>query len=401
MQTVGVAGATVVRLQDVDEADGNNTVILIADFDDLVDTLLDLVNVADITGNVLLGNNNAVGGGDDDRFGADDGGYIKSITIDGTIYTFDGVGTITVSGANPGAQLLENGGTFIEVLTDLGGTFTFHFAASSPDLAGAWGYSAPNPGNESFSYTIVDGDGDEDTATLGITITATTSPNTPTIPGGNREGYSIPENTTFVFDVNATDPDGDTLTYSIVNTAGTDFNKFTIDPNTGVLAFISAPNFESPNDVGGTDNNNNYIVNIQVSDGVHTDTQNIGVTVTNVTVEANNDVVRTAVSGPGSTTVVPEWALLHDDTSSVGKILDITATGSVSDLTSASLVTNPGSVTIVNNDVDGGSFVYTASDGIETDTATVTVQIDADPTGRQPRRRNPGGYISRRDNRGR
>ena len=39
-------------------------------------------------------------------------------------------------------------------------------------------------------------------------------------------------------------------------------------------------------------------------------------------------------------------------------------------------MTNPGSVTVVNNDTDGGSFVYTASDGIETDTATVTVEID-------------------------
>ena len=107
------------------------------------------------------------------------------------------------------------------------------------------------------------------------------------------------------------------------------------------------------------------------------DTQNIDGTATDVTVTATNDVVRTAVSGPGSTTVVPEWALLHDDTSSVGKILDITATGSVSDLTSASLVTNPGSVTIVNNDVDGGSFVYTASGGIGAATATVTVEIDA------------------------
>ena len=61
-------------------------------------------------------------------------------------------------------------------------------------------------------------------------------------------------------------------------------------------------------------------------------TQSIDGTVTDVTVMATNDLVRTAVNGPGSTTVVPEWALLHDDTSSVGKILDITATGSVSDL---------------------------------------------------------------------
>ena len=80
-----------------------------------------------------------------------------------------------------------------------------------------------------------------------------------------------------MFDVSATDPDGNTLTYSIIDTAETDFNKFTIDPSTGVLAFISAPDFESPNDIGGQDNDNNYVVDIQVSDGVLTDTQTIEV----------------------------------------------------------------------------------------------------------------------------
>jgi Ca2+-binding RTX toxin-like protein len=165
------------------------------------------------------------------------------------------------------------------------------------------------------------------------------------------------------------------LTWSIVNTAGTDFDKFTIDPNTGVLAFISAPSFESPNDVGGQDNDNKYVVDIQVSDGVLTDTQTIEVQVTNVTVNATDDIVRTG----SEITVVPEWALLHNDTSSVGNILDITATGSVSDLSDASLGIIPGSVTIINNDADGGSFVYTASDGIETDTATATVETGATP----------------------
>ena len=222
--------------------------------------------------------------------------------------------------------------------------------------------------------TTVDGTSQVVTITINGANDAPNSP--PTITGGDSEKHSIPENTTFVFNVNATDPDGDTLTYSIVNTAGTDFNKFTIDPNTGALAFISAPSFESPNDVGGTDNDNKYVVDIQVSDGVLTDTQTIEVEVTNVTVNAIDDIVRTG----SSITVVPEWAFLHDDISSaVGNILDITVTGSVSDLSDASLGINPGSVTITNNDADGGSFVYTASDGIETDTATVSVEIDAAP----------------------
>ena len=254
--------------------------------------------------------------------------------------------------------------------------------------AGLWTYTLDNNNatvqglndgqtlTDTFTATTVDGTEQLVTITINGANDAPNSP--PTITGGNSEKHSIPENTTFVFNVNATDPDGDTLTYSIVNTAETDFNKFTIDPNTGALAFISAPNFESPTDVGGKDNDNKYVVDIQVSDGVLMDTQTIEVEVTNVTVNATDDIVRTAASGSGSITVVPEWAFLHDDISS-GNILDITATGSVSDLTSASLSTNPGSVTIVNNDGDAGSFGYTASDGIEIDTATVTVEIDAAP----------------------
>jgi len=226
------------------------------------------------------------------------------------------------------------------------------------------------------TFTVATIDGTEQVVTITING-ADDAPNSPpTITGGNSEKHSIPENTTFVFNVNATDPDGDTLTYSIVNTAGTDFNKFTIDPNTGALAFISAPSFESPNDVGGTDNDNKYVVDIQVSDGELTDTQTIEVEVTNVTVNAIDDIVRTG----SPITVVPEWAFLHNDIgSAAGKILDITVTGSVSDLSDASLGINPGSVTITNNDADGGSFVYTASDGIETDTATVSVEIDVAP----------------------
>ena len=258
------------------------------------------------------------------------------------------------------------------------GTFTL-------TAAGVWTYTlddtnaavqALNVGDTLIdTFTAVTTDGTSQVVTITING-ANDAPNSPpTITGGDSEKHSIPENTTFVFNVNATDPDGDTLTYSIVNTAGTDFNKFTIDPNTGALAFISAPSFESPNDVGGTDNDNKYVVDIQVSDGELTDTQTIEVEVTNVTVNAIDDIVRTG----SSITVVPEWAFLHDDIGSAVGNLDITVTGSVSDLSDASLGIIPGSVTITDNDTDGGSFVYTASDGIETDTATVSVEIDVGP----------------------
>src|SRR5437660_1043080 len=56
--------------------------------------------------------------------------------------------------------------------------------------------------------------------------------------------------------------------------------KFAINPTSGVLSFVTAPNFEAPTDVGG---NNVYDVQVQVSDGIGgLDSQAIAVTVTNV-----------------------------------------------------------------------------------------------------------------------
>lgn len=97
--------------------------------------------------------------------------------------------------------------------------------------------------------------------------------------GGNTAAVSIPENTTSVTTVTATDPDaGQVLSYSIV--AGADAALFTIDTNTGALAFKTAPDFENATDAG---TNNVYDLTVQVSDGHGgTDTQAIAVTVTNV-----------------------------------------------------------------------------------------------------------------------
>ena len=63
--------------------------------------------------------------------------------------------------------------------------------------------------------------------------------------------------------VSATDIDvpAQTLTYGIVG--GADAAKFTINSSTGVLSFITAPDFENPTDA---DLNNIYELTVQVSD---------------------------------------------------------------------------------------------------------------------------------------
>ena len=90
--------------------------------------------------------------------------------------------------------------------------------------------------------------------------------------------FSAAENQTAVTTVTSTDVDAAaTATYSI--SGGADASKFSINSSTGVLTFVSAPNFEGATDVGA---NNIYDVIVQVSDGSLTDTQALAVTVTNV-----------------------------------------------------------------------------------------------------------------------
>ncbi|HEU5264265.1 MAG TPA: hypothetical protein VFU34_06480, partial [Gaiellaceae bacterium] len=127
--------------------------------------------------------------------------------------------------------------------------------------------------------SVSDGNGGSDSQALAVTVT-NVNEFTPLITsngGGDSAALSRPENQTAVSDVDASDGDGQTLTYSIAG--GPDAARFSIVPATGVLTFVSAPNFEAPTDVGG---NNVYDVTVQASDGTLADTQAIAVTVTDV-----------------------------------------------------------------------------------------------------------------------
>jgi hypothetical protein len=138
-----------------------------------------------------------------------------------------------------------------------------------------------------------------------VTFDPTYGPNdTPVITsngGGDTAAISITENTTLVTDVNATD--SNLLTYSL--DGGADQAKFSINSTTGVLSFLTAPNFEAPTDEGG---NNVYDVIVRASDGSLFDTQAITVTVTDVAESASSslfgptDVPTNFVSGNSDAT---------------------------------------------------------------------------------------------------
>ena len=96
--------------------------------------------------------------------------------------------------------------------------------------------------------------------------------------GGPTAAINAAENQTAVTTVTATDADGTaTISYSV--SGGADAAKFQINASTGVLTFVTAPDYEIPTDA---DTNNDYVVIVQASDGTNTDTQTITVTVTDV-----------------------------------------------------------------------------------------------------------------------
>ena len=114
------------------------------------------------------------------------------------------------------------------------------------------------------------------------------NPNNAPVIDASTTTYSVLENQTSAFTVSASDADGDTLTYSI--SSGDDSALMSIN-SSGVVTFISSPDFELPSDAN-TDNN--YQITVTVSDGSLTDSENFTVTVTN---DTSDDVTTTNFDG--------------------------------------------------------------------------------------------------------
>ena len=143
--------------------------------------------------------------------------------------------------------------------------------------------------------------------------------------GGNNEprntapsftsgtGISMAEGTTATgYTATATDTDGDTVTFSL--SGGADQEAFNIDSDSGVLSFISAPDFDMPTDSGG---DNIYEVEITATDGAVSVVQTVSVTVVYVADYAgyyNNTGSASVENGMGGTILVNDLqAMVNGD----------------------------------------------------------------------------------------
>lgn len=129
------------------------------------------------------------------------------------------------------------------------------------------------------------------------TVAADTTPPTITGPGGatgSTSSVSVAENTTAVHTFTA----NESVTWSL--NGGADVARFTINSGTGALAFLAAPDFETPTDA---DTNNTYIVGVRATDAAgNATTQTCTVTVTDVS-EGGGGTAPNITAQPGNQTV--------------------------------------------------------------------------------------------------
>ena len=199
--------------------------------------------------------------------------------------------------------------------------------------------------------------------------------------GADTATINVSENQSAATDVNATDSDGDTITYSIVG--GADAGKFTIDTSTGVLSFVSAPDYEYPDD----DNKDNaYNVMVQASDGKGgVDTQTITINLNNV--NDNDPRIDDAItslaenSGNGTAVYNVNDAFTTNDTDRDGEALTYSITGGNASGAFA-INASTGAITVADytkldyETTPTFNLTVQASDGVNSDTAVVTVNLN-------------------------
>ena len=219
--------------------------------------------------------------------------------------------------------------------------------------------------------------------TLMVRVTVDDVNEAPVITGPNRR--SVPENSTAVITLSATDEDAsDTLTWSVESAY--DGSKFTIDPSSGALSFTSAPDFETPTDIGDTAMNNTYVVTVKVSDaGGLSDTHPIRVTVTTIAAPPSTEATLSALTLSGIDFGTFDSTTASYTTTVANSVTQTTVTPTVNH-SKASYVVKLGGAT----DADGtvslsvGSNVITvevtAEDDSTSQTYTVTVTRGGLPT---------------------
>ena len=221
---------------------------------------------------------------------ASDGANSTDQTVAITVTNVDEVGNPPVFTSGATASVAENQtAVYTAQATDADGD-PLSYSLSGTDAAlftidpatGVVSFIAPpdaeNPGDADrdnvYDIVVTASDGPNRT-NQPVTITVTNvNDNTPSFT--SPDSADVEENQRLAYTTIVTDADGDALSYSL---SGTDAALFRINPATGAVSFIGAPDFEMPGDAGG---DNVYDIVVTASDGTNSAEQTVAITVMDV-----------------------------------------------------------------------------------------------------------------------
>lgn len=151
--------------------------------------------------------------------------------------------TYTITGGVDAGRFAMNGGNQLAFI-------------AAPD------FESPADANSDNIYevSVTADDGNGGTTVQMLLVSVINANEAPNITSANV--FNVVENNANVATVTSTDVDGGAPMYSI--SGGADAARFTINASSGLLQFITSPDFESPSDAGA---NNVYEVEVTVNDG--------------------------------------------------------------------------------------------------------------------------------------
>ena len=215
------------------------------------------------------------------------------------------LGAVTVSSA-PGAAGWQVGALSTPIAIQAGATYIVSYGTTQNYAVTGNYFGAAHSGPDGM-LTAGISSGVFANGTPGVFPTATYNnsnywadvtfiPNSPPVIT-SAATFTSPENRSFVTNITATDANASPLTYAIAG--GADAALFAIDAQTGLLRFVSNPNYEAPADSGA---NNVYDLTVSVTDGVAPAvTKAITVSVTDIAENAIGSNVFNAVDAPTMT----------------------------------------------------------------------------------------------------
>ena len=298
---------------------------------------------------------------------------ISTASINNVKENITSVATISASDEDAGSvltySLLDSGGAKDEKLLSINesGVVTF---ISAPNYESPSDFNSDN----TVEFTVVVSDGSL-TAQADYSFEIIDVNESPSI--ATTEISDIAEGVSIIGTISASDPDvGASLTYSLVDSNGAkDEGLLSIDSSTGVVAFISAPNFEMPADVGA---DNKIEFSVLVSDGSLEVSQDYSFSITNVN-EAPTISTSSFSIAEGSTAIGTIAASDPDASSTLSYTISGTDSSKFSINASSGVVaflSPPNFESPTDNDLDNTYyFTVTVSDGSLSSSQVIAVAV--------------------------